>query len=57
MPGDSRSSACAYIYYRVRLIYEAMRAQDEMGAAFEQVLALDIADKHIEGYTQQALGR
>lgn len=52
MAGDSRSSACAYIYYRLRLIYEAMRAQDEMGAAFEQVLVLDISDKDIEGYAQ-----
>jgi len=57
LAGDSHSSYCAYIYYRLGLIYEAMGAEDEMRAAFEQVLALDIGDEEIEGYARRALER
>ena len=39
------------------LIYEAMGAEEEMRAAFEQVLALDIGGEEIEGYARRALGR
>lgn len=57
LSGDPRSSFGAYIYYRLGLIYEALGARDEMRAAFEQVLALDIGDEEIEGYARKALGR
>ena len=57
LAGDLHSSYCAYIYYRLGLIHEAMGAENEMRAAFEQVLALDIGDENIEGYARRALGR
>lgn len=57
LTGDSLSSFCAPIYYRLGLIYEAIGKKDEMRAAFEQVLKLDIGDKYIEDYARQTLGR
>jgi len=57
LAGDPHSSYCAYIYYRLGLIYEKMGAEDEMRAAFEQVLALDTGDKSIEDYARRALGQ
>jgi tetratricopeptide (TPR) repeat protein len=57
LAGDPHSGYCAYIYYRLGLIYEEMGAEEEMRAAFEQVLALDIGDEDIEGYARRALGR
>jgi len=57
LAGDPHSFYCAYIYYRLGLIYEAMGAEDEMRAAFEQVLALDFGYEDIEDYARQALGR
>jgi len=55
--GDPHSVYCPYIYYRLGRIYEAMGAEDEMRAAFEQVLELDIGDEEIEGYAREALGQ
>ena len=57
LAGDPQSSYCAYIYYRLGRIYEAMGDDEKMRAAFEQVLALDVGDEEIEGYARQALGR
>ena len=57
LTGDSCSSFCARTYYQLGRIYEEMGAKDKMRAAFEQVLALDIGDKHIEDYARQALER
>jgi len=57
LTGDPHSSFCAYIYYRLGLIYEALGAEEEMRAAFEKVLELDIGDESIEGYARQALER
>ncbi len=57
LAGNPHSSFCAPIYYRLGLIYEAMRKNDEMRAAFEQVLTLDTGDKYIEEYARRALGR
>ncbi len=55
LTGDSSSSFCAPIYYRLGLIYEATDAKDKMRAAFEHVLALDTGDEHIESYARRAL--
>ncbi len=55
LAGDPHSGYCAYIYYRLGLIYEEMGAEEEMRAAFEQVLALDIGDEDIEDYARRAL--
>lgn len=57
LAGDSRSSFCAPIYYQLGRIYEEMGAEDEMRAAFEKVLELDVGYKTIEDYARQALGR
>lgn len=57
LAGDPHSSYCAYIHYRLGLIYEARGAEEKMRAAFEQVLALDIGDEEIEDYARRALGQ
>jgi tetratricopeptide (TPR) repeat protein len=57
LAGDSSSSFCAPIYYRLGLIHEAIGAKEEMRAAFEQVLVLDTGDEHIEDYARRALKR
>lgn len=57
LAGDPQSSYCAYVYYRLGRIYEAMGDEEKMRTALERVLALDIGDEDIEGYAQQALGR
>ncbi|MEW6685341.1 MAG: C45 family autoproteolytic acyltransferase/hydrolase [Candidatus Edwardsbacteria bacterium] len=56
LSADSHISLRAYIYYRLGRLYEEMGDKDKMQAAFEKVLELDIGDKSIEDYAQQALG-